>query len=468
MKKFAAFVMGLLTLSMVSVAHAGGSATMSLSPTNVNVSTGENFSITVSVSPNGEEIDTARAYVSYSASLVEVISFDLGTLFPSEAPGNTISNSSGLLSQGAFKFGDPVVSNGTLGTITFRALSSGATTIKLTEDSKLIRNGEEMINASSLNSVVVSIDGASVEPVAPTTETSTNASYDSSSAEEKALVYFGAFAGRMPSSSEDWDAHECIAYDSCNPGVQNLTREQQSLELYTEKYGELPFDSIGWNAIHAIAYTNVFIDWGDEVIPTTTVTETTTEETTATTEASLEEQALVYFGAFYARMPESSDDWNALHCIAYGGCQEDPQNLSAEEAALVIFGQKYAKMPSTSMEWNVVHTLAYTDFLDTGETEQESQLPTEETTYPVSSVQEELSLEQQAIGWFGKLTGYLPQTDADWLAVDYMVNGYVPNEQDLDLEAQAIAKFAGTFGYLPNSDQDWNIISAIAYSGAIL
>ncbi|MBU0531105.1 MAG: S8 family peptidase [Candidatus Uhrbacteria bacterium] len=86
-------------------------------------------------------------------------------------------------------------------------------------------------------------------------------------------------------------------------------------------------------------------------------------EPSVETDKSLEEQALVYFGAFYGRMPESADDWAALHCIAYGGCQGDPRDIEAEQAALVIFGAKYAKMPEISMEWNVIHTLAYTDFL---------------------------------------------------------------------------------------------------------
>jgi len=78
----------------------------------------------------------------------------------------------------------------------------------------------------------------------------------------------------------------------------------------------------------------------------------------------------------------------------------------------------------------------------------------------------ELTLAQQAIGWFGAITGYLPSSDADWLAVDYMVNGYTPEHQDLEAESAAITTYVSVFGALPSSDQDWNIIAAIAYSGA--
>ncbi|MBI5369716.1 hypothetical protein HZA85_00790 [Candidatus Uhrbacteria bacterium] len=77
-----------------------------------------------------------------------------------------------------------------------------------------------------------------------------------------------------------------------------------------------------------------------------------------------------------------------------------------------------------------------------------------------------LSIQQQAVGWFGKLTGKLPSSDADWKAVNYMVSGYKPVKQDVDAESEAIALFSQKFGHLPSSNQDWNIIAAIAYSGA--
>jgi hypothetical protein len=77
-----------------------------------------------------------------------------------------------------------------------------------------------------------------------------------------------------------------------------------------------------------------------------------------------------------------------------------------------------------------------------------------------------LTPEQEAIGWFGTITGYLPSSDTDWLAIDYLVNGYTPETQDLEAESAAISMFVSVFGYLPASDSDWNIISAIAYSEA--
>lgn len=444
-----------------SVAHAAGSATLTLSPSNTSVATGESFALSVLVDPSGAELDTARLELTFDASLLEVTAFDLGSMFPSESPSNEIDNTAGTLSQGAFKFGDAVTSSGVFGTVTFRALSAGDATISVGDESRLIADGDEMIDVASLGYSVISISGADVasettETTEETTESSSSSgSTTDSSLEAQALVYFGALTGGLPDSADDWEALHCIAYGGCQADPQNVTREGEALALFSEKYGALPSTGMEWNTIHAIAYTHVFIDWGDDEEEAVVEEEVSEEEENQYVDESLslEAQALVYFGAFYARMPSNGDDWQALHCIAYGGCQGDPRDLVAEEQALVLFGQKYAKMPSTGMEWNVLHTIAYTDLLTYDQ--QES-----------SSETEELSAEQEAIGWFGALTGALPESDADWTAVDYMIHGYVPGIQNIDAEAMAVDLFVQTFGALPSSESDWNIVSAIAYSGA--
>ncbi|MBI4437461.1 hypothetical protein HY631_00745 [Candidatus Uhrbacteria bacterium] len=490
MKKIAVLFLGLaMGIANVGIpaAHAGSTATLSLSPTNTSVETGDSFSLSVLVDANDESLDTVRVDLSFNPALVEVLSFDLGSLFPNFSPSNDIDNDAGTLSYGAFKFGTPVTSAGTLATVTFHALSAGTATISVASTSRLIADGQETINTSSLGSARVTISGADVASEAPEEEeeeeeeASTGGTATSASAEAQALVYFGALFGRLPSSGADWTTNDCIADNGCyDADHRNLSYEVAAIARFNSKYGANPSSSMDWNAVHALAYTSagqtllglapLSEEEEEEAVEEEEVAE---EEPAAEEEAteeestlSLEQQGLVYFGAFYGRMPSSGDDWSALHCIAYGGCQGDPRDLQAEQDSLVIFGAKYAKMPSTSMEWNVIHTLAYTDFLDEGDEEEavveevvEEAVPEEET---------ELTLEQQAIGWFGKITGQLPSEDADWVAVDYMVNGFTPSEDERDLEAEsaAITTFVGTFGYLPSSDQDWNIVAAIAYSGA--
>lgn len=484
MKKIAVLFLG-LAMSLanlgISPARASTTAVLSLSPTNTSVETGEEFSLSVLVDPNDESLDTVRVELTFDPDLVEVLSFDLGSLFPNLSPDNDIDNDAGTLSYGAFKFGTPVTSSGTLATVTFHALSSGTATVDVDSTSRLIADGEETIDTSDLGSATITISGEDVDSEAVEEEeeeeeesessSSSGSTSESASAEAQALVYFGALFARLPSSDDDWDTNDCIAYDDCyDSDNRNLSYEVAALAHFNSKYGANPSEDMDWQAVHALAYTTVgqellglesLEEAEEETADETTeeteeVTEEESEEESTESEASLEQQALVYFGAFYARMPSSSDDWSALHCIAYGGCQGDPRDLDAEQAALVIFGAKYAMMPSTEMEWNVIHTLAYTDFLDEGEEEETEE--TEEET--------ELSLEEQAIGWFGKITGSLPSSDADWTAVDYMVNGYTPETRDLEAESAAITTYVSVFGALPSSDQDWNIVAAIAYSGA--
>lgn len=519
----------------ISTASAAGSAMLSLSPTNVSVKTGDSFSLTVAVAPNGESLDTARVNLNWDKALLEALAFDLGTLFPNQSPVSSISNTAGTLSYGAFKFGTPVTSSGTLATVTFRALKSGTATVSVASDSKLISDGVEKMS-SALGKATIVIAGSTVKSEAPATSGDTVATpaaqatpaapaatatpatpatpvTPAPNTEAAALKYFGALAGRLPSSADDWAAVKCMVNGACKAATQDLNKEKQSLALFTKKYGSLPKTSMEWNVIHAIAYTNVFIEWPAPAVPTpvtpvapapatpvapapatpvapapATPASPATPATPATPEPSLEQQGLKYFGAFFGRLPSTSDEWKALHCIAYGGCQGKPRDVEKEKTALKTFGAKYGKMPSTSMEWNVLHTIAYTNLLLAGKKTEPvavapvvaapvvvaptpavapvAETPKAVETPKAAEPKAELTLEQQAVGWFGKLTGRLPSNDTDWKAVNYMVNGYKPATQDLDAESEAVALFAGKFGKLPSTSQDWNIVAAIAYSGA--
>jgi len=582
MKTLAVLFIGLVTfggISMASVAHASGNATLWFSPQTYTVQTGSTVQVVLTVSPNSESIDTVRANINFPAAMLEVVSFSLGSLFPYSSPGNGWNNTVGTLTEGAYEYGSPVITEGTFGTITFRALSAGTATISVADDSKLIYAGSEKINLASLGSATITISGGSVAPTTPAvTPTGSleeqalvyfgafygfmpSASADWSalhcfayggcqgspqdvaaeqaalvifgakyekmpattiewnvihtlaytdflttgetpvaevpvaevpvvetpvvevpaevpatekSLEEQALVYFGAFYGFMPSASADWSALHCFAYGGCQGSPQDVAAEQAALVIFGAKYEKMPATTIEWNVIHTLAYTD-FLTTGETPVAEVPVAEVPVVETPVVevpaevpvTEKSLEEQALVYFGAFYGFMPSASADWSALHCFAYGGCQGSPQNIEAEQAALVIFGAKYEKMPATTIEWNVVHTLAYTDFLTTGETPSsasDSEGASEGT--PAEEAVAELSPTEIAIGKFGALAGYLPSSDADWNAVDIMVNGY-NGERDLEAETSAVATFVSAFGAVPASSNDWNIVAAIAYSGSL-
>jgi len=673
MKKLLTFLVAFgLVFGTYGIASAAGSATLDFSPDTDSVTTGESFNLDVTIAPNGEDLDTVRVVVSYPANMLEVTSYSLGSVFPSTSPGNSISNATGSLSQGAFKTGGGVSSSGTVGTITFRALSAGTASIAFGTTSRAISAGVEKLSITGSGSASITIAGDAVAGEAEsTTELTTEQNaigdfgtitgysptsdldwlaidymvngysgerdlaqeqaalakyvevfgatpstsyqwnvlaaiaysgaildwdgaaeaaeaveeaveevveevteltaeeeaigtfgsitgglptsdddweavemivngYDGerdlaaetagldtfislfghlpendsdwntvaaiaylitedsgtgeaaeeaaeevvevveevvseASLEQQALVYFGAFYGYMPSTDADWSALHCFAYGGCQADIQDVDAEGAALVTFGAKYGTMPATSIEWNVVHTLAYTE-FLTTDEEVVVEEVAEEVVEEVEEAVeevaTEASLEQQALVYFGAFYGYLPSTDADWSALHCFAYGGCQGDPQDVDAEGAALVTFGAKYGTMPATSIEWNVVHTLAYTDFLATEEpiTEEPAaeEPAAEEEDLEVVEVVEaaaELSAEEQAIGTFGALTGALPTSDADWNAIDIMVNGY-DGERDLETETAAMDTFISTFGAVPETGADWNTVAAIAYSGA--
>ncbi len=573
MKKALIFLIAFaLVFGSYGFANAAGDATFSFSPDTNSVATGESFNLDVLIAPNGEDLDTVRVVVSYPASMLEVTSYSLGSLFPSTSPGNSINNTTGTLSQGAFKTGGGVSSSGTVGTITFRALSAGTASVTFGSTSRAISAGDEKLSITGSGSASVTVTGDAVageteatltteqiaigdfgsltgysptsdldwlaidymvngysgtrdlaqEQAALSTYVATfgatpSTSYEWNvvaaiaysgailewdgaaeaaaevaeeaeeevveevteevvaelSDEESAIGTFGSVAGYLPSSDNDWSAVNAIV--NGYTGERDLILETQGLDTFISVFGYVPSSTTDWNTVAAIAYfMGDTEEVAEEVVETEeeVVDEEAVEEVLVETEASLEEQALVYFGAFYARMPSSDDDWSALHCIAYGGCQGDPRDLDAEGAALVTFGAKYAKMPATDMEWNVISTLAYTDFLseDAEEAVVEEEAVEEEVVEDEDVEEDvvvvELTPEELAIGMFGGLTGYLPSSDADWMAVDYMVNGYTPDERDLEAEATAVDAFVAAFGTTPVTDADWNVVAALAYSGA--
>ncbi len=281
MKKFAAlFATILISVASLSVSfvQAAGTSTIVLSQKAVSVKTGESFSLILYVNPGGASLDSARAEISFDASMLEITSFDLQKQFPNPSPGNSINNQSGQISYGAYRYGSPITYSGQYAVLNFRALKSGGSVIAVKPTSKLIQDGAEMMNTTSLDSTTVSIDGAPVPAIMPIVPT--------------------PIITPPP-------------YLTPNP-----------LPLAPPPPPPPPSN-----------------------------------------QKELEKQALVYFGAFYGRMPKAANDWAALKCFANGGCKGSPRNIDAERKSLVTFGAKYKKMPKTTMEWNVVDTLAYTSYL---------------------------------------------------------------------------------------------------------
>lgn len=237
--------------------HAAGLATFGLAVSPSSVAVGEEFTATAWVNPNGEAIDTIRLHMTFDPAVVEAIWFDIGTALPSLSPAYSIDNDLGVVDVGAFKYGDRVTDSAVGITVTFRGKAEGSSSIAIDDESRLVSDGEEMIDADG--TALIGVKTVTVGASTTTTATTTDKAL-----EETALIYFGAFAGRMPSSSVDWDALHCMAYDTCYPtdvADRDVAHEQQSLVVFGAKYGHIPSTAADWRALHAIAYTEIFYDW---------------------------------------------------------------------------------------------------------------------------------------------------------------------------------------------------------------
>ncbi len=135
-------------LLMPLTARAAGAATFSLVADPSRVAVGERFSVAIWVNPNGEELDTVRAYLSFSSDQAQVRDMTIGTLFPRVSPGNGYDNELGTVSIGAFVVGSTVDDRGLLATVVFEAIAAGTADVRVESSSRLIANGEEKADAS--------------------------------------------------------------------------------------------------------------------------------------------------------------------------------------------------------------------------------------------------------------------------------------------------------------------------------
>lgn len=165
MKKVCIILLSLLVFfGVAGAAHAAGQATLTFAPNKITANQGESFNIDIIANPNGESIDTVRAFISFSADKLEITNFALGNLFPNVSPGNIIDNRNGYISEGGFRKGDQTKEKGRFGTITFKAKSSGAAIVKLIEGTRLISIGQEKVNLAALGQAEIIIKAVEEMP----------------------------------------------------------------------------------------------------------------------------------------------------------------------------------------------------------------------------------------------------------------------------------------------------------------
>jgi len=114
----------------------------------VSVSTGEEFDLQLIVDPEGEEITSVDVYIQFDQNLIEGISVNNGSYFPTVT--NNISSSTiyvaGLVDDPA----SPKTGIGTVATIKFKGKTDGTATISFNCDSsKIIKNDINSTNIIS-------------------------------------------------------------------------------------------------------------------------------------------------------------------------------------------------------------------------------------------------------------------------------------------------------------------------------
>lgn len=258
MRKLAITLIALFLLAVAWPLHAAGTARLHLSPKHVGTKSGELVTITVLLETVYEQVDTVRVSVAFPPTLLEVVRFDLGALFLSASPGNTIDNRSGRLSYGGFRTEAPLTVAGTVGTIVFRALRSGTATVALQRDSRVIGNGEERGDSAHVEEIIMTITGpgvASLHESPPPSSVRAEASPSlPRSTNRVTLNIFRALTARAPSNDEDWRAVRMMT-DGHRPAKRNLTRERLAIGRFRKVFRRLPSSTKDWNVIAAIAYT---------------------------------------------------------------------------------------------------------------------------------------------------------------------------------------------------------------------
>lgn len=155
-------------------------STITLAPTSVSTVAGKSFSVTVGVNPTSGKAYTVRANLSFDPSVMTLTSFTFAPKWlalPQEGY-DVEDNTNGMMAKtGGYPGG--ITAQTTLGTATFRAKKTGATTISGTADSLILDANNQNTVAGQQGSVQVSIlaqsvekaSGVAQEPEATTTET---------------------------------------------------------------------------------------------------------------------------------------------------------------------------------------------------------------------------------------------------------------------------------------------------------
>ncbi len=154
-------VLGLVVLAGPVLA----ASTLSLSPTSINVTQGQNFNLMVAINPQGVKNYTVKVELEYSADLLEIKTFTLADnwMALSQQGYDLIDNENGLLIKTAGYPGG-VSESINFGTILFLAKQAGSGVIKIGDNSFVLDQVNQDVLSSTLPQTSVVIASPVSEP----------------------------------------------------------------------------------------------------------------------------------------------------------------------------------------------------------------------------------------------------------------------------------------------------------------
>ncbi len=175
MKKITLTSIAALVGVFIFAAPAFAATTATLSPANINVTAGKQFTVSISVNPQGASNFAEKLEINYPASTLEVISFNLGSNWTAlTQPGyDSTDNANGVVIKTAGYPGG-FTSATTFGTVTFRAKKIGTGTIKIGNQSVAFTANTQEPISGTVSSVTVA--AAPITPVKAPSELSPSAS----------------------------------------------------------------------------------------------------------------------------------------------------------------------------------------------------------------------------------------------------------------------------------------------------
>jgi hypothetical protein len=134
-----------IAAAMGATASAAGSATLSVSPSGGNYTTGSTFTVTISENSGANDVDSARAQLNYDAGTLEIVGYNTaGNPFttcvsPASYGGGSINTGDCTLLGGKKQGAQP------LGAVTFKVLAnSGASSVAFNSSSQVVNNGVDL------------------------------------------------------------------------------------------------------------------------------------------------------------------------------------------------------------------------------------------------------------------------------------------------------------------------------------